>query len=117
MNINENSIIDVLKQCFDPEIPIDLWNLGLIYKIDILPQPNDTNNIYILMTLTTPGCTMGQYMSDDIKSKIENIEGINEATVEVTFDPPWEPEMMTNEARVRLGFSKNEDSNDKDDWE
>ena len=69
------------------------------------------------MTLTTPGCTMGQYMSDDIKSKIENIEGINKATVEVTFDPPWEPEMMTDEARVQLGFSIKEDSDNKDDWE
>jgi len=117
MNIDENTIIDVLKQCFDPEIPIDLWNLGLIYKIDILPQDDNTNNIYILMTLTTPGCTMGQYMSDDIKSKVESLNGINNATVEVTFDPPWEPEMMTDEARIKLGFSKEEPSDNKTDWE
>ena len=117
MDINENTIIDVLKQCFDPEIPIDLWNLGLIYKIDILSKSNNTNDIYILMTLTTPGCTMGQYMSDDIKSKVESIEGINNATVEVTFDPPWEPDMMTDEARVKLGFSKEEDLDTNTDWE
>ena len=117
MNINENTIIDVLKQCFDPEIPIDLWNLGLIYTIDILPKDNDTSDIYILMTLTTPGCTMGQHMSDDIKSKVESIDGINNATVEVTFDPPWEPDMMTEEARVKLGFSKKENLDNNTNWE
>ena len=118
MNINENTVIDVLKQCFDPEIPIDLWNLGLIYKIDILPQPENQNDIYILMTLTTPGCSMGQYMADDIKSKLEMLKEINEATVEVTFDPPWEPDMMTDEARTKLGFSKKESPADNNtDWE
>ena len=115
--INENEIIDVLKQCFDPEIPIDLWNLGLIYKIDITPKEDNTNDIYILMTLTTPGCTMGQYMADDIKSKIQNIDNINNINVEVTFDPPWEPDMMTDEARIKLGFSPPGDSNEKTDWE
>ena len=117
MNINENEIIDILKQCFDPEIPIDLWNLGLIYKIDITPKGDNTNDIYILMTLITPGCTMGQYMADDIKSKIQNIDNINEVNVEVTFDPPWEPDMMTDEARIKLGFSPPEESNKNTDWE
>ena len=117
MSINENTIIDVLKQCFDPEIPIDLWNLGLIYKIDILPQDSKTNDIYILMTLTTPGCTMGQYMSEDIKSKVESLNDVNKAAVEVTFDPPWEPDMMTDEARIKLGFSKKETSENNTDWE
>ena len=117
MDINENTIIDVLKQCFDPEIPIDLWNLGLIYKIDILPESNGCNDIYILMTLTTPGCTMGQHMSDDIKSKVESIKGIGKATVEVTFDPPWEPKLMTDEARIKLGFSEKENANDNTNWE
>ena len=115
--VNDNAVIEVLKQCFDPEIPIDLWNLGLIYKIDILNKSNKKSNVHILMTLTTPGCSMGQYMADDIKSKLENIDSINEATVEVTFDPPWEPEMMTEEARVKLGFSKKENSDNKADWE
>ena len=115
--VNDNAVIDVLKQCFDPEIPIDLWNLGLIYKIDILNKSNKKSNVHILMTLTTSGCSMGQYMADDIKSKLENIDGINEATVEVTFDPPWEPDMMTNEARMKLGFSKEDSSNNQGDWE
>ena len=67
MDINENAILDILKQCFDPEIPIDLWNLGLIYKVDITPKNNKTYDVYILMTLTTPGCTMAQVIADDIK--------------------------------------------------
>ena len=115
--INKTDIIEILKTCFDPEIPIDLWNLGLIYKIDILPKPNDKADVHILMTLTTPGCMMGQHMSDDIKSKLENLNQINAAVVDVTFDPPWEPEMMTNEARIKLGFSKEEASNNQSDWE
>ena len=115
--INDNAIIEVLKQCYDPEIPIDLWNLGLIYKIDILPKSNNKKDVHILMTLTTPGCTMGQHMADDIKSKLENIDSINEATVEVTFDPPWEPDMMTEKARVKLGFSKEKKSDNNTDWE
>ena len=115
--MNDNAIIDVLKQCFDPEIPIDLWNLGLIYKIDILPKSNNKTDVHILMTLTTPGCTMGQHMADDIKSKLENIDNIDAATVEVTFDPPWEPEMMSSEARVKLGFSNKESSDNQSNWE
>ena len=117
MNINENDIIDILKQCFDPEIPIDLWNLGLIYKVDITPLSNGNHDIYVLMTLTTPGCTMGQHMADDIKSKVESMNGVNKATVEVTFDPPWEPEMMTEEARIKLGFSEQNKSSDNTNWE
>ena len=71
-NIDDSVIIDILKQCYDPEIPIDLWNLGLIYKIDIVENSGSKPNVHIIMTLTTPGCTMGQHMADDIKSKIEN---------------------------------------------
>ena len=116
-NVNENSIIETLKQCFDPEIPIDLWNLGLIYKIDILPKTNKKLDVHILMTLTTPGCMMGQHMADDIKSKLEKLNDIDTANVEVTFDPPWEPEMMSDEARKKLGFPKQPSSNNEEDWE
>jgi len=117
MNLNENAVIDILKQCFDPEIPIDLWNLGLIYKIDITPASDNENDVYILMTLTTPGCTMGQYMADDIKSKLEMTKGINKAAVEVTFDPPWEPSMMTKEARIKLGFEEKKTDFKNENWE
>ena len=111
-SINKDAVIEILKQCYDPEIPIDLWNLGLIYEINIKNE-----SINITMSLTTPGCTMGQYMADDIKSKLEYMESINKAIVEVTFDPPWEPEMMSDEARAKLGFPSNSNSTSEDNWE
>ena len=113
--INKEDVIAVLKKCYDPEIPIDLWNLGLIYKINI-----NESIIDITMSLTTPGCTMGQYMADDIKSKlIEQLENVKNVIVEVVFDPPWQPEMMTDEGRKKLGFSPSNESNDNTDkdWE
>lgn len=97
-------IIDILKQCYDPEIPIDLWNLGLIYDIDMTTTENNKNDVKITMSLTTPGCTMGQHMADDIKNKVKALEKINNIEVTVTFDPPWTPEMMTDYAREKLGY-------------
>ena len=113
--INKENIIEILQECYDPEIPIDLWNLGLIYNISI-----EDNDIDITMSLTTPGCTMGQYMADDIKSKlIEKLKNVRNVNVEVVFDPPWQPEMMTDEGRKKLGFSPSNESNDNKnkDWE
>ena len=114
-------IIDILKQCYDPEIPIDLWNLGLIYDIDITTTENDKNDIKITMSLTTPGCTMGQHMADDIKNKVKALEKINNIEVTVTFDPPWTPEMMTNYAREKLGYdpvkTNNKDQKINVEWE
>mgnify|MGYP001293604064 CR=1 FL=1 len=102
--VEKEKIIDVLKQCFDPEIPVDLWNLGLIYDIKISEAENKKSNIDITMTLTTPGCSMGSYMADDIKMKLSGVKEIGDVSVDVTFDPPWKPEMMNDEARERLGF-------------
>ena len=114
-------IIDILKQCYDPEIPIDLWNLGLIYDIDITTAENDKNDVKITMSLTTPGCTMGQRMADDIKNKIKTLEKINNIEVTVTFDPPWTPEMMTDYAREKLGYdpvkTNNKDQKINVEWE
>jgi metal-sulfur cluster biosynthetic enzyme len=97
-------IIDVLKQCYDPEIPVDLWNLGLIYSIDIIDGDENKSNISITMSLTTPGCSMGHHMSQDIETKVGAMEETGDVNVDVTFDPPWQPEMMTDEARTKLGF-------------
>ena len=112
--INKKEVIEILKQCYDPEIPIDLWNLGLIYEINIKDQ-----SINITMSLTTPGCTMGQYMADDIKTKLEQLKDVKEVSVDVVFDPPWQPEMMTDEGRQKLGFapSENKEQSKKKDWE
>jgi len=117
----KTKIIDILKQCYDPEIPIDLWNLGLIYDINITTTENNKNDVKITMSLTTPGCTMGQHMADDIKNKVKKLEKINNIEVTVTFDPPWTPEMMTNYAREKLGYdpvkTNNKDQKINVEWE
>ena len=104
--IDENEVIDVLKQCHDPEIPIDLWSLGLIYDITITDADNEKSDVSITMTLTTPGCTMGDYMADDIRTKLMENQKINSVNVNMTFDPPWNPTLMNNEARKKLGFGE-----------
>ena len=111
----KDKIIDVLKQCYDPEIPIDLWSLGLIYEINTKELKNGKNEIGIIMTLTTPGCMMGEHMSNDIKQKLEILDEISVANIEITFEPPWEPSMMNDEARKKLGFDKSSSSEQKTD--
>ena len=100
----KDKIIEILKQCYDPEIPVDLWNLGLIYDISIKNIQNNKNSVDVLMSLTTPGCSMGQHMADDIKTKVSELDEIQDVNVSVTFDPAWKPEMMSDEARKKLGF-------------
>ncbi|HBR87546.1 MAG TPA: hypothetical protein DEA65_06950 [Candidatus Marinimicrobia bacterium] len=114
MAINKDQIVEILKQCYDPEIPVDLWNLGLIYDIKINEKIVD-----IIMSLTTPGCGMGQYMAEDIKNKVTSLDGVNETNVQVTFDPPWSPEMMTDDAKEKLGFSPAKVQNEasENEWE
>jgi metal-sulfur cluster biosynthetic enzyme len=102
--ILREKIIEVLKNCFDPEIPIDLWNLGLIYDIKLSDNSEKKVDVHIIMSLTTPGCSMGNSMAEDIKKQLSNIKAINSVNVEVTFDPPWNPKMMTDFAREKLGF-------------
>lgn len=112
----ENKVIETLKTCYDPEIPIDLWSLGLIYHIEIKENNEDRNSVKIIMSLTTPGCHMGQQMALDIKTKLERMEEISKASVDITFEPQWTPDMMTEEARTKLGFSKPEKKLNTD-WE
>ena len=108
----KKSIIDVLMSCYDPEIPLDLWSLGLIYDIDIIEGDVDKSKVEITMSLTTPGCSMGQHMADDIKSKVSDLDQVESVEVAITFDPPWNPDMMTDDARAKLGFdSVNKTSN------
>ena len=103
--INEAKVIEILKQCYDPELPVDLWNLGLIYNIQIQEAYDETkSDINIVMSLTTPGCTMGDQIAQDIRNKLEALGEVNQAFVEVTFDPPWNPEMITEEAKKKLGL-------------
>ena len=121
--VKESQVIEILKQCFDPELPIDLWNLGLIYNIETQESYDELHSdVNIVMSLTTPGCTMGQQMSLDIKNKLEALDEVNQAFVEVTFEPAWNPEMMSAEAREKLGVGVSEpkerqDTNIKTEWE
>ena len=103
--ITEEQVIATLNQVFDPEIPIDVWNLGLIYNINIVDsdKPNK-QNIDITMTLTTPGCQMVQHIKNDVKTKIEAMEEVNEATIAMTFDPQWNVNMISDEARKKLNL-------------
>ena len=117
----EKEIINILQECYDPEIPIDLWNLGLIYDIDLKKTKTAKYNVKITMSLTTPGCSMGQHMADDIKTKVSDLDQVSSVDVAVTFDPPWNPSMMTDEARKKLGFDSVQESNkeqtNKIEWE
>ena len=103
MESMKKKVVDILKKCNDPELPIDLWNLGLIFDLNINENENNFD-VSILMSLTTPGCTMGQYMMDDMKMKLTTIENIGKIDIELTFDPPWNPEMMTEDGKVKLGL-------------
>lgn len=103
--VTEDKVIATLKQVFDPEIPIDVWNLGLIYNIGISDsEKSDKQNINITMTLTTPGCQMVQHIKNDVKTKIEAMEEVNEATINMTFDPQWNVNMISDDARKKLNL-------------
>ena len=96
----KEKIIQAIKKVYDPEIPVDVFELGLIYDITILPA----NDVHILMTLTSPACPSAEEIPDEIKQKVLEIEGIGEVDVELTFIPPYTADMMSEEARLELGF-------------
>lgn len=94
------AIIEQLKTVFDPEIPVSIYELGLVYEVKIL----DNNKAYILMTLTSPNCPVAESLPMEVKEKAEMVEGIDEAEVEITFEPPWDQEMISDEAKLELGL-------------
>ena len=96
----KEKIIRAIKNVFDPEIPVDVYELGLIYEINILP----INNIHILMTLTSPNCPAAETIPSDVKNKVKMIKEIDEVDVEITFDPPYSTDLMSEEAKLELGF-------------
>jgi FeS assembly SUF system protein len=93
-------IVGVLKTIFDPEIPVDIYELGLIYDVFV----NENNDIKILMTLTTPNCPVAETLPMEVEEKVKSIDEVNDATVEITFDPPWTQELMSEEAKLELGM-------------
>ena len=93
-------VIDVLHTVYDPEIPVDVYELGLIYNIEI----SDQGDVKVLMTMTTPNCPMIESLPEEIESKINAMQEVKSAKVEVTFDPAWDKDMMSEEAKLELGF-------------
>ena len=93
-------VIEILKTCFDPEIPVNIWELGLIYEVNVSPE----NAVEVLMTLTSPFCPVAQSLPEEVKQKIQGIDGVSDVTIEMTFEPPWEMSMMSEEAKLTLGF-------------
>ena len=95
----EEETVKMLKTVFDPEIPVDVYSLGLIYKIDI----DDDANVSIDMTLTAPNCPMADFLFEDIRQKVESIEGVKSVNVQLVYEPEWDQSMMTEEAKLELG--------------
>lgn len=93
-------VIDEIKTCFDPEIPVDVWELGLIYELEL----NETNDLKVVMTLTSPNCPVAESLPADIKNKLQLVPGINSVDLKLTFEPPWEKDMMSEVAQLELGF-------------
>jgi len=101
MNMDlENKIVNMLKSIYDPEIPFDIYELGLIYEVRI----NQTNDVAIDMTLTSPNCPVADTLPKEVEEKVKSIEEVNDAKVHIVFDPPWSKDMMSEEAKLELGF-------------
>jgi FeS assembly SUF system protein len=99
-DVLRDKVVDVIKTIFDPEIPVNIYDLGLIYRVDVLP----INNIQITMTLTAPSCPAAQSLPVEVDQRVREIEGVNDVHVQVTWDPPWDKSMMSEEAKLELGW-------------
>lgn len=95
-----NKVVEAIKTVYDPEIPVDIYELGLIYEINVFP----VNNVHVVMTLTSPSCPSAEEIPGETEQKVKAIPGVGEVTVELTFDPPYATEMMSEAARLELGF-------------
>ena len=96
----EERIVDVLKTVYDPEIPVNIYDLGMIYKIDV----KDDGSVDVDMTFTAPSCPAADFILEDVRTKIESVEGVKQANVDLVFEPAWDQSMMSEEAREELGF-------------
>jgi FeS assembly SUF system protein len=96
----ENKIIETIKTIYDPEIPINIYDIGLIYEINV----NDDDSVDILMTLTTPNCPVAESLPAEVKEKVSQVEGVKSADLELTFEPPWTQDMLSEEAKLELGL-------------
>ncbi len=96
----EGRIVDVLKTVYDPEIPVNIWDLGMIYKVDL----QEDGTLELDMTFTAPSCPAADFILEDVRTKVEGVDGVKAANVNLVFDPAWDQSMMSEEARVELGF-------------
>ena len=96
----EEVIIDVIKTCYDPEIPVDIYSMGLIYEINI----DDAFNVDVQMTLTSPNCPVAESLPAEVEAKIQGIKDVNTAKIDIVFEPPWQMDMMSEDARLELGM-------------
>ena len=96
----EERIIAMLKTVYDPEIPVNIYDLGLIYKIDL----QDDGDVSIDMTLTAPNCPAADFIMEDVRQKVDSVEGVNSSVINLVFEPEWDKDMMSKEAKLELGF-------------
>lgn len=96
----EERIVEVLRTVFDPEIPVNIYDLGLIYSIEV----DDDSNVTVTMTLTAPGCSLADFIVEDVRQRVEGISDVKSAVVNLVFEPEWNKDMMSEEAKLELGF-------------
>lgn len=100
----EKDIVLALRQIYDPEIPVNIYDLGLIYQIKVDQQ----NDVYIQMTFTAPNCPMADYVFDQVKTAVEDVPGVKSVKVEIVFEPVWDKSMMSEQAKIELGLDEDE---------
>ena len=96
----EERVVEILKTVYDPEIPVDIYNLGLIYRIEL----HDDGTLDVDMTLTAPNCPAADFIMEDVRQKVESIDGVTSATINLVFEPEWDKDMMSEEAKLELVF-------------
>lgn len=101
----ESAVYSKLEECYDPEIPVNIVELGLVYGVDVDEVDNDKYTVDVTMTLTAQGCGMGDHLAEDARNKIQSIPGVEDADVEIVWDPKWNENMMSDKARQKLGFA------------
>lgn len=99
-NALKDAVIDVLKTVFDPEVPVNIWELGLIYEVNV----TDENEVKIVMTLTSPNCPVAESLPMEVKEKVEKIPGVKDVDIELTFEPSWDEDMISDEGKFELGM-------------
>ena len=99
--VTKEEILNALRDVYDPEIPVNVVDLGLIYSIEVDPEKG---TIKLVMTMTAPGCPLGNYIVNDVETVLRSLEGVKDVQVELTYDPPWSPDMMSDDAKKELGY-------------